>query len=159
MFHRISNLISTLFLHFKGLQKFQGTIFLLKISAIVVDDQICGRHINQGWMVFTGNSFGDCSKITSHNFGNFQNPSPTIDYFEQFSAISTVPVVLIKYNTNLYHRIGFIEICLPIVLPLSHSFVLLYTAKGVFSPVPLYCGYFIPSHFIVVMFIYLVSSY
>ena len=31
-------------------------------------------------------------------------------------------------------------------------FFLLCTAKGVFSPVPLYCGYFIPSHFIVFLF-------
>ena len=38
MFQRISNIISTLFLHFKGLQKFRGAIFLLKISAIVADD-------------------------------------------------------------------------------------------------------------------------
>ena len=158
MFHKISNLISTLFLHFKRLQKFQGTIFLLKISAIVVDDQICDRHINQGWMVFTGNSFGVCSKITSHNFGNFQNPSPTVDYFEQFCAIS-VPMVLINDNTNLYHRIGFIEICLPIVLTIvSLLFPTLYCKRGIFTRSP-YCGYFIPSHFIVIVFIYLVSSY
>ena len=35
--------------------------------------------------------------------------------------------------------------------PLSRSFSLLCTAKGVFSPVPPYCGYLFPSHFFVIM--------
>ena len=43
--------------------------------------------------------------------------------------------------------------------PLSRSFFLLCMAKGVFSPVPPYSGYFVTSHFIVIMFVYLVSSY
>ena len=33
-----------------------------------------------------------------------------------------------------------------VLWPLSRSFFLLCLAKGVFSPVPRYCGYFVPSH-------------
>ena len=36
-------------------------------------------------------------------------------------------------------------------LSLSHSFYLLCLAKGVFSPVPPYRGYFIPSHFFIII--------
>ena len=41
---------------------------------------------------------------------------------------------------------------------LSHSFCLLCLAKGVFSPVPPYCGYSNPPHSVIIMCIYLVLS-
>ena len=44
-------------------------------------------------------------------------------------------------------------------LSLSRSFYLLCLAKGVFSPVPPYRGYLKPSHFFVIMCMYLVSPY
>ena len=53
-----------------------------------------------------------------------------MDYFEPFCAISKVPMVLIKENNNQFHRIGFIEICLPIFAQIYFEYVTVIVKLG-----------------------------
>ena len=64
-------------------------------------------------------------------------------------------------KVSQWHVFCFISYVRPHMMswPLSRSFFLLCVAKGVFLPIPPHCGYFIPSHFIVVMlFTFLCSN-
>ena len=63
------------------------------------------------------------SANTWHMRKNFVGGGSTVDYFQQFCAISKVLMVLIIENIYYYHIIGFIKICLPIFVQIYFEYV------------------------------------